>query len=102
MLRIFPTWADADVTSVAATPIARMHWHTTPLSLMDYLLGTRRDVGVPTFEGPEFQPNVIFMKIVGEKAQPERRRLRIGGHTLRITCEAASIHRCRQRAGAVN
>jgi hypothetical protein len=26
--------------------------------------------GVPTFEGPEFQPNVIFMKTVGEKGGP--------------------------------
>ena len=46
-----------------------MHWQTIFLRLkvMDYLRGARRDDGVPTFEGPEFQPNVISMKAVGGK-----------------------------------
>ena len=34
---------------------------------MDYLRGARREVGVLAFEGPEFQPNVISVKTVGEK-----------------------------------
>jgi hypothetical protein len=37
------------------------------------------------------------MKIVGEKARPERRCLRMGIQTLRITCEAASIRRCQRK-----
>ena len=37
------------------------------------------------------------MKTVGEKARPERRRLRMGIQTLRITCEAASIRRCQRK-----
>jgi hypothetical protein len=33
---------------------------------MNYLLGSSR-VRVPAFEGPEFQPNVIFMEVGGER-----------------------------------